>query len=135
MRSRFTAAAFPGAGPGGRISQQYAVYGTSERLCAFLCAQAAYRIDPAARKAGAVPETEEGEQLGVFSGDCGGVWFSGSFFLSSLTHCFFPSHISVLSLPPFPPLFLFGRLGGGLVSSGYFFGFFGFFFSYEGGFL
>ncbi|KAK0623021.1 ubiquinol-cytochrome C chaperone-domain-containing protein [Immersiella caudata] len=51
--------------------QQYAVYGATERLVEVLCKQAAYRIDPVLRKAGTVPETEEGEQLGEGEG----IWF------------------------------------------------------------
>ncbi|KAK0646151.1 ubiquinol-cytochrome C chaperone-domain-containing protein [Cercophora newfieldiana] len=51
--------------------QKYAVYGATERLVEVLCRQAAYRIDPELRKAGTVPETENGEQLGVGEG----IWF------------------------------------------------------------
>lgn len=57
----------------GSITERYAVYGATERLCDMLCRQAAYRIDAAARKAGTVPETEDGEQLGEGEG----AWFSG----------------------------------------------------------
>ncbi|KAK4442139.1 ubiquinol-cytochrome C chaperone-domain-containing protein [Podospora aff. communis PSN243] len=52
-------------------ARQYAVYGATERLVEVLCKQAAYRIDPVLRKAGTVPETEGGEQLGEGEG----IWF------------------------------------------------------------
>ncbi len=73
----------------GRIAQSlakgqssYYVYGATEQLYKLCAAQADYTIDPAARKAGTLQTTADGEEIGASQG---GPWHDGTPFLSAQT--------------------------------------------------
>ncbi|KAK0738517.1 ubiquinol-cytochrome C chaperone-domain-containing protein [Schizothecium vesticola] len=59
----------------GNLAKTYVIYGSTERLCELLTAQADYRIDAAQRAAGEVRETADGEEIGEPAVK-GGVWHS-----------------------------------------------------------